>query len=407
MNEIFNVAIIGGGASGLLCATELVSGDNALSGNGVIVLERLDRVGKKLIATGNGQGNLSNANLSKEYYHGDGAFIDGFINTAKALSLQDYFYNLGVPFITVDDGRQYPLSKQASAVLDIIRANLKVKGVTEKVDFCVTRITHCNGLFVIRSKDQIVLAKKVVLAVGGKAGSQFGTDGSSYALAQNFGHSVTDLYPSLVQLKTEQDLVRGLKGLKEQVVASAYDGEKKLASCVGEVLFTDYGVSGNAIFKISGAFASVKKPILNLEFLPSLTLVQTEGLLADRIKNVNYIDKKDLLCAILNKRVGQAVLKTAKSLSPKDLAYAIKNFRLKVTGNTGFKNAQVTKGGIRTNEIDIETYESKFQRGLYLAGELLDVDGDCGGYNLTFAFVSGITIARAIKNKWSGNYGKI
>ncbi len=400
MNDTFKVAIIGGGSSGLLCATELIRGEFALGGKDVVILEKNDRVGKKLIATGNGQGNLSNQNFSNEFYHGDKDFINAFIATAREINVEDYFYRLGLPFVTVEDGRQYPLSKQASAVLDIIRLNLNYNGVTERVNFYAKKVEYKDQLFYIYSGDTVIKAENVVLAVGGKAGVQFGTDGRSYDLAQGFGHKITNLYPSLVQIKTELPLIRGLKGLKEQAKVTAIDGEHPISSCVGEVLFTDYGLSGNAIFKVSGALASAKNSTVKLEFLPNLTLEQTEKILKDRIDNNLYIDKKDVLCGILNKRIGQAVVKTVPNTTAKTLARAIKNFKLKVTGNMGFNNAQVTKGGIETKDIDARTMQSKFQKGLFVVGESLDVDGDCGGYNLTFAFISGITAARAIKKQY-------
>lgn len=396
MKDVFNTAIIGGGASGLLCATELVSGTDAINGNDVIILERSDRVGKKLIATGNGQGNLTNQNFCQDNYYGDKDFISSFVDTAKKIDVEKYFYNLGIPFITSVDGRKFPLSKQASAVLDIIRAYLSKKGVTESTNCYVDGVKYKNGLFTINCAQKSYKAKNVVLAVGGKAGSSYGTDGSSYILAKNFGHTVTELYPALVQLKTGTEKIKGLKGLKEQVRAVALDGNTVLDTICGEVLFTDFGVSGNAVFKISGQFAKCKRPTLKLEFLPHLTYEQTLKLIEDRL-NKDYISRQDILCGILNKRIGQAVLKSSQEFTARAITDAIKNFTLNVTGNLGFNYAQVTKGGVRTNEIDFYSMQSKLQKGLYLTGELLDVDGDCGGYNLTFAFVSGIICARAIK----------
>ena len=399
MSKIYQVIIVGGGASGLLCATELVSGHNAFLGNDIAILERTDRVGKKLIATGNGQGNLSNQNITTFNYYGDKNFIDIFLAEYNKLNLEDYFNSLGIPMSTMPDGKKYPLSKQANSVLDTIRAYLISKGVNTITDFYAQTITKENGVYKVSSKDKCYYAKNVVLAVGGASGKQFGTDGTSYVLAQSLGHGLTKLYPSLVQIKTDTTLIKSLKGLKEQAKITAYDGDVELKSAVGEVLFTEYGISGNAVFQVSGHLTTAKTPSVKIEFLPELTLSQTEQIVGNRIINAPFVEKCDILNGILSKRVGQVVLKTAKDQTPKSIAYAIKNFTIKVTGNLGFNFAQVTKGGIQTDRINPFTFESKLSRGVYIVGEQLDVDGDCGGYNLTFAFTSGILSAKAIKNK--------
>lgn len=403
MNEIFKVAIVGGGASGLLCATELVRGKTALSAGEVVVLEKCDRVGKKLIATGNGQGNLTNSSLTLDNYYGDKNFIRIFLSETENTNIEEYFYSLGIPLITAKDGKKYPLSKQANSVLDTLRAFLTANGVTIFTDFPVQKITGADGNFIIRSGDKTVRAEKVVLAVGGSAGKQFGTDGSAYSLITAFGHEKTAVYPSLVQIKTETDMIRGLKGLKEQAQITAYDGEKPLKTALGEVLFTEYGLSGNAVFQVSGHLSTAKNPSVKIEFLPDLTQEQTEKIIADRKKNAPFVTGEELLNGILAKRVGQAVIKNSLDKSPKGLANFLKNFRLKVTGNLGFNYAQVTKGGIKTDKINPYTYESKLCRGVHIVGEALDIDGDCGGYNLTFAFISGILSARAIKTGYAQN----
>lgn len=400
MNEIFKTAIVGGGASGLLCAVELLRGKNPLRGEEAVILERCDRVGKKLIATGNGQGNLTNCSLTSDNYYGDKNFIRIFLSEAENTDLEEYFYSLGIPMTTVN-GKKYPVSRQANSVLDTIRFYLYDKKVNILTNFYVERVTKRDGCFEIVSGDRKIYAEKVVLAVGGAAGKQFGTDGSSYALAEKLGHEKTKLYPSLVQIKTETALIRGLKGIKEQASVTAIDGNRILKKAVGEVLFTDYGVSGNAIFQISGHLAKAKNPFVKIEFLPELTESETERVISDRLKNAPHIPSEDTLSCILAKRVGQAVLKIASDRSPKAIARAVKNFDLKVIGTLGFDYAQVTKGGIETKSINPYTYESKLVRGAYFTGEMLDIDGDCGGYNLTFAFVSGILAAKAIKNTFN------
>lgn len=398
MQKIYKVAIIGGGSAGLLTAVELLSGANAISGEQVLLLERNDRVGKKLIATGNGQGNLCNANFSADYYYGEKGFLRAFVEQTNALDIEKYFAKLGIYLTTGKDGKKYPISKQASAVLDLLRANLSSKGLKEEVDFFVDSINEKNGVFEIYSRDKKFYAENVVLAVGGKSAKQFGTDGTSYVLAEKFGHKTTKLYPSLVQLKTQLENIKGLKGLKENVRVTAIDNGQEVKSAEGEILFTEYGVSGNSVFMISSAFTDYKNSFINVEFLPEYTTEEIIFMLKERAKT-GYIDKENYLAGIVNKRIGQAVLKTAKGLNPSAVAHALKNFNLKVTGDLGFNYSQVTKGGVETSKVNPYTMESKLKKGLYIVGEALDVDGDCGGYNLTFAFVSGIISARAIKSK--------
>lgn len=397
MEKTFSVAIIGGGASGLLCAVELLRGKNAINGKDIVILERTDRVGKKLIATGNGQGNLSNANFDKEYYHGNKEFIEQFIKTAREIDIERYFSQLGIPFYTDEKGRKYPLSRQASAVLDIFREILSQNCVNVITDFYASDVKKTKNGFEVQSLTQKILAKKVVVACGGSAGKQFGTDGTSYHLLEKFGHKCTPLYPSLVQIKTELEKIRGLKGLKEYARVYALDGEKELKSQTGDILFTEYGVSGNTVFTVSGYLATAKNPAIRIEFLPDFSLEETEKLLEERSKSIN-LESLNVLCGIVNKKIGERLVKNINSTKPKDMAKLLKDFRLKVSGNLGFNYAQVTKGGIKTDQIDEKTYQSKLVDGLYLTGEVLDVDGDCGGYNLTFAFCSGILSAKSIKD---------
>lgn len=396
MNKIYKVAVIGGGASGLMCAVDLCSGKNALLGKDVLILERNDRVGKKLIATGNGQGNLMNERFGAENYRGEKAFVDDFIRIAKEIDLESYLDGLGIPLCTLKDGKKYPLSRQASSVLDTLRAYLSFKGCITETNAFVKSVKSRKEYFVLTTENGEYFAEKVVMATGGTCAKQFGTDGYSYILAEKFGHKKTALYPALVQLKTEMDAIKGLKGLKEVASVTAYKNGKPIKNSVGDILFTDFGVSGNTVFQVSSAFDGVGDEFLSIEFLPELSLEQLIEIINKRL-SLKHIDKSEVLSGVLNKRVGQAVLKVAKTSSAVDIANAVKNFKLKVTGNLGFNFAQVTKGGIATKDVNALTMESKLVKDFYIVGETLDVDGDCGGYNVTFAFVSGIIASRAIK----------
>ena len=397
MQKNYNTIIVGGGASGLLSAVELVKGNDGFLGEEILILERNDRVGKKLIATGNGQGNLTNEKFSEKYYYGDKAFIEQFVSSAKKIDLKKYLSDLGIFVCAGKDGKVYPLSKQASSVLDSIRAYLSYKNCTVLTGKRVNKITKNNGVFEVSVGSEKFTAKNVVLATGGSAGKQFGTDGTAYSLAENFGHKKTELYPSLVQLKTDTALLKGLKGIKETARVTAFVDARPVMTAEGDLLFTDFGVSGSTIFSLSASVIGKKNAYLIIEFLPNLTFGQTEKIVENRLQ-LPYVTKEDLLCGVLNKKVGQIIIKNAQSLSATDIAYGIKNFKLSVLGSLDFAYAQVTRGGIKTDKID-GAYQSKLVENLYIVGEMLNVDGDCGGYNLTFAFISGILCAKNIKKK--------
>lgn len=408
MSKKYSVAIVGGGASGLICAAKLVSGENALRGDEVVILEKNDRVGKKLVATGNGRGNLFNTKFGEEYYHGDEKFIRDFAENFRKLNPPAFIEELGVP-LAEEEGKIYPASFQANAVTDILRSFLAFKRVEEKTASEVTEIYREKGGFLLKTVGGEIFAEKAVLAFGGAASGQFGTEGKSFALAKRIGHTVTDLQPSLVQLKTELTHIKGLKGLKENVRIKAVCEGKIVGESDGEILFTDYGVSGNAVFAVSSRVTDKKEVTLDIEFAPRFTREKLYDLFAYRSRT-NYINYNELLLGIVNKKIGEAIVKRScakelfedektRSVALNKIINLVKRFRLKVTGNLGLDYAQVTKGGVKTSEINPQTYESKKTLGIYIIGEALDVDGDCGGYNLSFAFCTGMAAAEDIKDK--------
>lgn len=395
--EKFSVIIIGGGASGIDLATLFVQ----LGFKDFCIVEKSDRIGKKLIATGNGQGNLTNKNVSdKKYFSGVKNFCSYAVNRFGFNKIVSFYSSTGIILTEGEEGRFYPESKQASSVLDVIRAFLIYNAVNIKTGFEVTSVKKKNGLFeVTSSSGEKLYAERVVFAFGGSSGKQFGTDGSAYKLAVSQGHRCTETYPSLVQLKTETDKIRSLKGLKADVKITAFSGGKFIGRADGEILFTDYGVSGNSVFKISAFTAGKPDVELNIEFLPEITEKELENIIAARLEKMPYIEKKDVFIGLVNKMIGRTLVGTARSDDAKDLSKAAKNFRLKVTGGLGFNYSQVTRGGICLKDVDEKTYESKITRGVYIIGEALDVDGECGGYNLHFAFASAACAAEAITGK--------
>lgn len=380
----YDVAIVGGGASGLTCALAL---KRLKKGAKVCVIDACERLGKKLAATGNGQGNVSNINLSPSNYHGGGA--------ALAREIIGGNYNLPASlfnciFTHDDEGRIYPSGRQASALSDSFIRELGSLG-TEFITG--VRVSEVRKGFILRlSEGREVRADRVVLACGGKAQKQFGTDGTSYALAKSLGHTITPLFPSLVQLKTDTTFTKTLKGIRAECILRAESGGKILKESRGDIIFTDYGVSGNAVFSVSSAVADKKDAILHVEFLPD---VGAKDIVRDieAKKKLNY-PASELLSGTLHNQLGRAIIKRAQG-GAEDIARTVKDFTLCVTGTLGFDYAQVTRGGVECSQIG-NNLESKVCKELYFTGEYLDVDGDCGGYNLLWAFASGVRVAQKI-----------
>ncbi len=369
-----NILIIGGGAAGLTAA--ISAAENGAKD--IIIVDKNARVGKKLAVTGNGRCNITNKNLNKENYHGDSAFAMHFINQFGYNQTIDFFKKLGVIIKTEENSKAYPYSLQASSVVDALRFKCDALNIKTLTECEVTKLNKTNSGFVALTKDFEIFAKAVILAFGGTAGGAlYGTDGSSFNLVPQF-KAVTQK-PVIVQLKTENTITKALKGIK--VNAKVTINNK---TDFGEVLFCDYGLSGPPILQLS-RYANTKD-IVSLDLMPEYSFEEVVDILKQR--SSLFADKKDFFTGLIHKRVGMEIIKAAASMDPFKLAKTIKSFNFKVTGNTGFKNAQATSGGIDTKEFN-DNLESKKIPSLFAAGELLNVDGDCGGYNLQWAFSSG------------------
>ena len=383
-----DVAIIGGGASGLAAAA-LLCRTTKLD---IALIEGGGRLGKKLAASGNGQGNISNAHISQQNYHGSGAARAYDIISCFGKVYERLFYGR---FTCDERGRIYPAGRQASALSDCLIAEVRRGGVNVLTGARVVSLEK-GGRFVLRLSDgSSMTAKYVVMCVGGKAQKQFGTDGSSYALARAFGHRITPLFPSLVQLKTDVAHIKTLRGIRADCNLRAVAEDGSEMSARGDVIFTDYGVSGNAVFSVSPVFAGSRGKIC-IGFAPGIS---EEELAADiRLKQSLGYERSEVLALTLNNQIGRAIVRRAGSGDAAVIAHTAKNFTLEVNGTLGFDYAQVTRGGVDMSDVN-DDLESALCPGLFFAGEVLDVDGDCGGYNLTWAFASAARVAEAIAGR--------
>ncbi len=371
----------------------------------ITVLERNERVGRKLSATGNGQGNVTNTHVDASNYFSstDNNIIVPLIDNYDNKKLVNFLENIGCPVTFDERGRAYPSGRQASAVTDLLRYKLYAQSTDIVTNAFVTEIVKKNGLFNvyanIESNIKIFAAKNVVICTGGKAAKNFGSDGNGYALAKKFGHTVTRLYPSLVQIKTDTAYVKSLKGIRTYATVTAKIKNNAINSVSGDVIFTDYGISGDSVFRLSAFIADKidKNIILEIDFLPDISESALENII-DRKKKCTGIPQNELLCGIVNNQLGRVIMKRAGNSDTRSIINNLKRFALSVTGSLGYDYAQVTKGGIPLNEITIDM-ESKKIKNLYFAGEILDVDGQCGGYNLQWAFSSASAVANAINNE--------
>ncbi len=380
----YDVAVIGGGASGMACAVRLLRSGKKLK---ICIIDACERLGKKLAATGNGQGNVSNLDMGAEHYHGGNLSLVDKIACSRLYDTTELF---GCLFTADDNGRIYPAGRQASALCDALISRLKGKCEI----LLSTKVARLEKGFKISLSDGgRVSARYVVFCTGGKAQKQFKTDGSAYGLVTAFGHVLTPLYPSLVQLKTDTKHIKTLKGIRVDCNVSAIWKGSVVGEQRGDVIFTDYGVSGNAIFGLTAYMSDLQGVELSLEFLPDFPRDVIAKNLTERLSGGTPFS--EVLSGTLHNQLGRAVISRAEDKSVAGIVNVLKNFRLPVTGTLGFDYAQVTKGGIRTDEITDEL-ESKLVRNLFFAGEVLDVDGDCGGYNLQWAFTSGMAAADAI-----------
>lgn len=400
-----DVIIIGGGAAGLCAAVAVKQKNPALS---VRLLEALPRVGKKLAATGNGRCNITNKNIIKERYHGKNTdFAVYALSRFRGKKTEEFFHSIGVDFVFEED-KGYPASLQAASVVDCLRFAAEESGVIICTETKVTNIQLSGGLYKVIAGNLNFLTKNVIIAAGLlSGGDRLGSDGQMLAILKKAGFKTVKAYPAIVQLKTEPEIVRQLKGVKVNSLVSLKSDNKLLRQEYGEVLFCDYGLSGPPILQVSGAAVKAQKAVISLDLIPEKSLEALTNELCERIKLLKSRSTDEFFTGIMNKRLGQVIIKSAgyrlntpvsslDNSSAKKIASLIKDFRFNITGNTGFINSQVTSGGLDTEQFDPKTMMCRDYKGLYAIGEILDIDGDCGGFNLQWAWSSALCAAESI-----------
>jgi len=392
------IAVIGGGASGLMAAITAKK-----SGKEVIILERKDRILKKVLITGNGRCNITNVNANISNYFGKNiSSVENILNRFTPQDTMDFFNGLGIVCNEENRGKVYPLSGQASSVVDALRFEAEKLGIKIETEFYVRKIEKDGFKFRIYSEDRKKIeAGRVIIAAGGQSYPELGSNGSGFELAKELGHSVTKLSPSIVQLKTEKNQVKGLQGIKTDVAVTAYGDNKKICTYDGELLFTDYGISGNVVFNISFVMPLYKNVEFEIDFMEKFDYNELYEMLKERKRILSHLTMENYFNGMINKKLGQFLSKVSgieklskpvKDLNDSDirkLCTVLKKYRVKILETTGFKNAQVTAGGVSLDEVNAETLESKIVKGLYFSGEVLDVYGECGGFNLQWAWASG------------------
>ena len=374
-------------------------------GHEVTLYERQARVGRKLMATGNGRCNLTNTGAGPSNYHGEAPdFVRPALEAFPSEAALDFFRGLGLLAREEWGGRVYPLSNSANSVVDVLRQALDAAGVELIAGDRVRELRRAgSGYSVTTESGDKRSFDAVVVACGGLAGEKLGGGRDGYELLKALGHTRTALRPALVQITTEPMYPRSLKGIKADCALRVLSRGGLLASSCGELLFTETGVSGPAAFDVSRAVSEAgdAKMELEIDFLRDYTAAEVLAHLQNRARTAPELPASELLTGSVHNRLGRMLIKYAdveasaplSALSERELrtvAGACKRFKLPVRGTEGFANAQVTAGGIRTSEFDPRTLESRLCPRLFACGEVLDIDGDCGGYNLQWAWSSGV-----------------
>lgn len=400
------VAIIGAGASGLVCAIEAYDEAKKLKKDiDITVFEKNDRIGKKILATGNGRCNITNLCCKEEFYNGcTEAAMSVFQKYSPESNIQ-FFRRIGLYTRADSEGRVYPLSNQASSVLDALRLGVRNRNIKIRTDSVVNSIEHKGGFYVVCGEK----FERVVLAAGGKACVK---DFNGYSILKSLGIPVTGTAPSLVRLTTDDKITKSLKGIRAAVkLTLKIDGRIKAAE-KGELLFSDNVLSGIAAMQLSAHISrhflkSSTRPFVDVDFVPDFSYDELVKELKYICKNCRETESENILSAFMPKKIGMAILKKAAVPYEKKagalteteiekLASFSKRYTFEISGTKDYADAQVTSGGADFTAFSKETLESKKHKGFYCCGEILDIDGLCGGYNLQWAWSSGRLAGKSI-----------
>lgn len=396
------ILIVGGGAAGMMAAISA-----ARAGARVSLFERNNRLGKKILATGNGRCNYSNTETDISHFSGENPkFAWSALGNFSVWETIDFFEELGIAHKVEAGGKVFPMSDQASSVLDVLLyelENLKVDIVT---DAFIKKAWKRKEDFVLEAEDgRSFTGQSLIITTGGKAMPASGSDGNGYDLATFFGHQLTELFPALVQLMLEGPYFKRLEGVKFPGQAQLLSDEKLLFTDQGDILFTSYGISGPPILQLSrmaGQLLQEKKDAtIRVKIIDSLSQEDLAAQLKRRFRAGGKKSAEQALVGLINKRLIPVILleagiddarRPASQLSAAEeekILLLLQDWRFKIKGNRSWPNAQVTAGGIRTSELKQKTMESKLVSGLFFAGEIIDIDGLCGGFNLQWAWSSG------------------
>lgn len=393
----YDVIIIGAGASGLVAAITA-----ARKGATVLVIEHKEKAGKKILATGNGKCNFTNLIQTPECYRSDDRIfamkVLSYFDVAKTIN---FFKELGI-YPKERNGYLYPNSEQAASVLSVLLMECERLGVNFIYNEHVDKILSPNYTIAI-GKDRY-RGRQLILATGGCASPKLGSDGSGYDLAKAFGHKIIKPLPALVQLKSSDKFCKSVSGVRIIAGLSLYENKKLLVKEEGEILFTDYGISGIPIMQVSRFAAKSlnqgKKVTILLDFMKEMAIEEVIDYLKIRISTNSHKTVEQMFVGLFNHKLSYTIIKVAginpsnlagklKKQEIEALATVIKGFKVNIKDTNTFDNAQVTAGGVSTAQVYPATLESKLAKGLFIIGELLDVDGTCGGYNLQWAWSTG------------------
>ena len=396
----YKIAIIGGGASGMMAA---IAAGRVIAGEDIVIIEKNDKLGRKVLATGNGRCNFSNINCTwKDYGGQDPLLVEEAFKYLSPKDTISFFEELGVLAKEESEGRLYPYTEQATSIKQSLELELKHLKVSIILGYKAkdVRITE-KGFEIILTYGKTLIAQNVILATGGKAGSQFGSTGDGYLIAERLGHSLNTPLPGLVQMTSEDDSLRELKGVRAKGRVTLLQGKDILDSELGEIQFTEDGLSGICIFNLSRYLkADMKDYYVDIDLFPSFDektmlekLIRRKKHLKDRqVDDFLFGMLKNKLVPIYLKRWGidnRLPIETISFDELRNLVKVLKSWKIAINGTRSWENAQVTLGGIKSSEVNRQTLESKLVPGLFFAGEILDVEGKCGGWNLQWAWSSG------------------